>query len=40
MTRRDRRLELLTVLGYVLAVLIFVAGFVVIASCISRVAAP
>ena len=36
-TIRDRRLELLTVLGYVLAILLFVGGFVVIASWIPRV---
>jgi hypothetical protein len=37
MTRRDRRLELITGLGYVLAILLFVAGFVAIASWIPRV---
>ena len=40
MARRNRRLELLTVLGYILAVFIFIAGFAVIAMWISRVAAP
>jgi hypothetical protein len=38
--RPGRRLELVTIAGYILAVLMFISAFVVIASWISRVAAP
>jgi preprotein translocase subunit SecE len=38
MARRPTRLEVLTIVGYVLAVLLFVAGFAVIVALVSRAA--